>query len=146
MAPASWARAVISFTGFSVPRALEIWLKATSFVALQSKLLYPSISSSPASLMSTTLMMAPFSSASICQGTMLEWCSNCVRIISSPFWMFCLPHVCATRLIESVVPAVNSTSCSCSAFKKRCVVLLAFSYASVATWLRWWTPRWILAL
>jgi hypothetical protein len=52
-----------------------------------------------------------FPATSMCHGTMLEWCSIVEMIISSPFWIFCLPQVSATRLIPSVVPPVK-TICS----------------------------------
>ena len=41
------------------------------------------------SLIGTTRSRAPFSSQSICQGTMLEWCSIQVMRTSSPAWSRC---------------------------------------------------------
>ena len=49
---------------------------------------YSSMMSSPRSFMGMTRSLAPFSSQSICQGTMLEWCSIAEMMISSP-----APHV-----------------------------------------------------
>ena len=45
-----------------------------------------------------------FSSQSICQGTMLEWCSMAEMMISSPAFTFWRPQELLTRLMPSVVP------------------------------------------
>ena len=45
-----------------------------------------------------TRSFAPFSSQSICQGTMLEWCSMAEMMISSPALTCVRPQVCADQV------------------------------------------------
>ena len=71
----------------------------------------------------------------ICQGTILEWCSNPEIIISSfSFKTFIYPL--ETILIEWVVPDVKIISSLCLALKYFLIFSLAPSYASVASSLR----------
>ena len=65
---------------------------------------------SPSSSMGTDRRRAPFSSHSICQGTMFEWCSSPDTSTSSPARIFVRPNVEATRLMASVVPRVKMIS------------------------------------
>ncbi len=60
--------------------------------------------------MGTTLSLAPVASQSICQGTMLEWCSIPVMRISSPGSIRGRTKLEATRLTASVVPRVKTIS------------------------------------
>ena len=60
--------------------------------------------------MSTYSSRAPRSCASICHGTMLEWCSISVRAITSPSPTLLRPHDHATRLIASVALRVKIVS------------------------------------
>ena len=75
-----------------VPSALETWATATMRVRGPSSFSYSSRSSSPRSFMGMTRSLAPFSSHSICQGTMLEWCSMAEMTISSPALTFLRPQ------------------------------------------------------
>ena len=59
-------------SGLMVPSAFEAWPTATIFTRGFSIRSYSSTSSSPSSLTGMTRTDAPFSCASICQGTMLE--------------------------------------------------------------------------
>ena len=56
-----------------------------------------------------TLMLAPVRWASICHGTMLEWCSRAEMMISSPALRVGV-RMLATRLMPSVVPEVKMIS------------------------------------
>ena len=60
--------------------------------------------------MGSTFSAAPVRSHSICQGTMLEWCSMAVISTSSPLFTFERPNDVATRLMPSVVPRTNTIS------------------------------------
>ena len=60
--------------------------------------------------MGATTSLAFFSAHNSCQGTMFEWCSIAVRSTSSPSPTRCLPKVCATRLMPSVVPRTKTIS------------------------------------
>jgi hypothetical protein len=73
---------------------------------------------SPSSLMGTQRRRAPFSSHSICQGTMFEWCSRPETSTSSPSRTRDRPKVEATRLMASVVPRVKMISRVEAAFRK----------------------------
>src|SRR5690606_11740134 len=70
----SWlcAISIISFTGLTVPSALETYVKETSFVCSENNALYATISNSPLSFIGMTRSLHPFSSHSICHGTILE--------------------------------------------------------------------------
>ena len=69
--------------------------------------------------MGTTRSRARFSSHSICQGTMFEWCSSAVTSTSSPSETRRRPKVCATRFTASVVPRTKITSRGSGAPMKR---------------------------
>ena len=62
---------------------------------------------------------APVSSQSICQGTMLEWCSIAEMRISSPAPTLGRAKLWATRLMPSVVPRTKMISFSSAAWMKR---------------------------
>jgi hypothetical protein len=62
---------------------------------------------------------APASSATICQGTMLEWCSSSVTRISSPGRQARPEEARATRLIASVAPRTKTISSAEAAPRKR---------------------------
>ena len=83
---------------------------ATMRVRGLSSFSYSSMRSSPRSFMGITRSLAPFSSQSICQGTMLEWCSMAEMMISSPALTFCRPQELLTRLMPSVVPRTKISS------------------------------------
>ena len=57
--------------------------------------------------------VAPSRCARSCHGTMFEWCSITEITISSPACRLASPQDCATRLIDSVVLRVKTTSCVC---------------------------------
>ena len=65
--------------------------------------------SSPLSKIGITFKVAPEISQHICQGTMLEWCSNSETITSLPLFSK-VRNPFATRFIESVVPLVKMIS------------------------------------
>ena len=48
----------------------------------------------------------------IIHGTMLAWCSISVSRTASPARRLARPQLCATRLSDSVVFLVNTTSCA----------------------------------
>ena len=72
--------------------------------------------------MGTERSRAPFSSHSICQGTMFEWCSRPDTSTSSPAPTRDRPKVAATRLMASVVPRVKMISRVEAAFRKACAL------------------------
>ena len=82
----------MSRTGVTVPSAFETWVKATMRVRGLSSFSYSSSSTSPRSSTGATRNLAPTSLHSICQGTMLEWCSRLVTTTSSPSPTLRLPH------------------------------------------------------
>ncbi len=69
----------------------------------------------PSGNISTTSILNPISEASICQGTMLLWCSRRVTKTVEDDVRLALPQVPATRLIPSVAPAVKIISAFCIA-------------------------------
>ena len=71
-------------TGLTVPRAFDTWDTATILVRAESRFSSSSIRMAPSSSMGATTSRAPFSSQSICQGTMFEWCSRAEISTSSP--------------------------------------------------------------
>ena len=88
--------------GVTVPSAFETWVMATSRVRGPSRRAYSSMIRSPRSSIGMTLRTAPFSSRSICQGTMLAWCSIAEMTISSPAPTNVRPKLAITRLMASV--------------------------------------------
>ena len=109
----------MGLTGLIVPSALERWTNAASFTRpLFSNRSYSSKINSPASVNGTTFRVAPVRSHSICQGTMLEWCSMPVMTISSPAFTTLPPKLLATRLMLSVVLRVKTISWTLAAFRK----------------------------
>ena len=66
---------MISFIGVTVPSTLETWVTATSLVRSLSSVLKAAMSNDPSGCTGTAFSTSPFSSRSICHGTMLEWCS-----------------------------------------------------------------------
>jgi hypothetical protein len=109
-----------------VPRALERCAIETIRVRAERSLSKAARSTSPASSIGATDRRAPFSSHSICQGTMFEWCSRPVTRISSPGPTRWRPSVWATRLTASVVPRTKTISCAAAALTNA----LAFSRAA----------------
>jgi len=71
-APTAWAFSATHEIGFTQPRTLETWDMATSLVRSLSRLSKWSRSSIPSAVSLQYFTVAPFSSASICHGTMLE--------------------------------------------------------------------------
>ena len=69
-----------------------------------------------------------------------------VMTISSPGPMLRRPKLCATRLMPSVELRVKTISRLAAAFRNRCTLARAASYAAVASSLSTYTPRWMLAL
>ncbi|MNX94260.1 hypothetical protein D3C86_1264870 [compost metagenome] len=131
---------MILSTGLMVPKLFEIWVTATSFVFGESMFWYSSRTSSPLLLIGMTFKVSFFRSASICHGTILEWCSIAEIMISSPA-LSNSPNELATRLIPSVVPLVKMISSFLPALIKRRTISRASSYSLVAFWLKWCTPR-----
>ncbi len=78
-------------------------------------------------------MTAPVASATSCQGTMFEWCSISVNRISSPSRRNFRPQALAMRLIDSVVPRVNTTVEGSGAPMNRASVVRAPSNIAVAS-------------
>ena len=102
-----------------VPRALETCTSATTRVRGESSLASSSIRSSPRSSTGATTSFAPVASQTICQGTMLEWCSISVSSTSSPAARRGRAKHQATRLSPSVALRVNTTSDGSGAPRKR---------------------------
>ena len=100
---------------------------ATIFVRSVRSARKSSSSTSPASFTGATRRIARFSAQSICHGTMFEWCSIAVITTSSSAFRFARPHVCATRLIASVVPRVKTISFSSRAWMNFFTVVRADS-------------------
>jgi hypothetical protein len=109
----------------TVPSAFDTWVIASSRVRSPSRPSKAAMSSSPLSCTGITLSTAPVCSHTSCQGTMLEWCSMVLSRISSPAASRGRPQLCATRLIASVVPRVNTISSARAALRKRCTVARA---------------------
>ena len=94
-------------------------------------------SSRPSSVSGTYRSVAPVAAVTICHGTMFEWCSISVIRTSSPGRRNVRPHPCAIRLIDSVVPRVNTIDSGPGAPKNRARVARAPSNRSVAS-----SPSW----
>ncbi len=67
------------------------------------------MSSSPPGVTGANTTSAPVIAATICHGTMLEWCSISVTRIRSPGRRLRTPHAQATRLIASLAFFVRIT-------------------------------------
>ena len=67
------------------------------------------MSSSPPGVTGAKRTVAPVTSATICQGTMFEWCSISVTSTSSPGFSSRAPQAQATRLIASLAFLANTT-------------------------------------
>ena len=108
-----WASRIISFSGFIVPRVLEMAQseRMRTFFCL-STLERKSRSREPSGKMGITSIVVPNSLPMICQGTMLAWCSISVRAITSPELSWARPKLWARRLRASVVPRVKMISFS----------------------------------
>ena len=137
---------MISSTGFMTPSALDTWMMETIFVFSLSICLNASRSITPSSSIGIIFKIAPLSSAIICQGTMLEWCSNVDIMISSPSFKFALPQDEATMLMPSVVPFVKMISWCQAAPMNSFTLTLLSSYFAVASSANVCKPLWILAL
>ena len=90
------------------------------------------MSSSPSGVTGTNRTAAPVISATICHGTMLEWCSISVTRISSPAASSRTPHAQATRLIASLAFLVKTVQ-SRGAFTRRATESRPASKRSVAS-------------
>ena len=66
------------------------------------------MSSSPPGVTGTKRTVAPVISATICHGTMFEWCSISVTSTSSPGFSSRAPQAQATRLIASLAFLANT--------------------------------------
>mmetsp|Transcript_30840 Transcript_30840/g.88665 ORF Transcript_30840/g.88665 Transcript_30840/m.88665 type:complete len:244 (-) Transcript_30840:641-1372(-) len=130
-APTRCATSTMALTGLMHPKVFEMCVTATNFVRGVSKDLKCCKSSSPVDPKRTYFTTAPQRLASNCHGTMFEWCSIAVVMISSPNSMFAMPQLCATKLIASVAPLVKTTS-SGRAPMNLAMLLRASSYSSVA--------------
>ncbi len=109
-----------------VPSTFDMWVTATSFVFGPSRAAKASMSSEPSSLIGAHFSTAPRRSRRKCHGTMLEWCSISVTMISSP-GRIDRPTPLATRLIASVPPLVQTMLSAEGAFKKRATISRARS-------------------
>ncbi|MNR37027.1 hypothetical protein D3C85_1550110 [compost metagenome] len=135
---------MISAIGLMVPSTFDMWVTATILVLGPRSSAKASMSSEPSSLIGAHFSTAPLRSRSRCHGTMLEWCSISVTMISSPGSML-RPMPLATRLIASVPPLVQTMFSPEGAFRKRATISRAASNASVASFDRVCRPRWTLA-
>ena len=79
------------------------------------------MSSTPCASIGTTFSTAPVCSATICHGTMLEWCSMRDKRISSPGFRRGRAKLYATRLSAAVQPRVKTISADSRALKKRAI-------------------------
>ncbi|MEY4010089.1 MAG: hypothetical protein RLZZ93_781 [Actinomycetota bacterium] len=139
-APARWAAATRSATGLMVPSTFDMAVKENAF-APSSRRSRPEVSSSPSAVSGTQRISNPFSAASICQGTMLAWCSMWVSTTASPARRLAPPQLRATRLSASVAFFVNTISLTDRAFTKRATLARADSKRSVASAARWYALR-----
>ena len=98
----------------TVPSAFDVCVTATTFVRVEITSPRRWRSRSPESRAGITRSVAPDRSHAICHGTMLAWCSSAETTTSSPARSR-LANPCATRLMASVVPRVNTTSWACAA-------------------------------
>jgi len=112
--------------GLMVPNALETWFTNTTFVLSENNSAKASLSNSPSCVMGITFNMAPLFSHSICQGTILEWCSSADTRISSPSFNI-LENPLATKLIPWVAPEVKMISSLYLALKCTLIFSLAVS-------------------
>ena len=81
-----------------------------------------------------------------CHVTSDAWCSISVRTTESSGPNSDKPHAYATRFIASVVFFVKTTSSLPAAPMNSATRSWARSYATDASWLRWWIPRWTFEL
>ncbi len=82
-APAAWAAAARSATGFRVPSTLDMQVTASS-LAPSRTWSRSSRTRRPSSSMGSQRSSMPRSAASMCHGTMLAWCSISVSTTTSP--------------------------------------------------------------
>ena len=144
-APASCAMATMSATGLMVPSTFEECTTPTRRVRGLMSPARASMSSSPPGVMGANTTRAPVMVATICHGTMSEWCSISVTRISSPSRSVRVPHAQATRLMASVA-FLASTSPSRGWFTRRAAAVRPASKRSVASAAISYTPRCTLAL
>ena len=105
-------------TGLMVPRTFDIAVKQNALAPSSSR--SRSVRSSrPSGVSGSQRISKPFSAASICQGTMLAWCSIWVSSTASPSPRLAPPHDRATRFIASVAFLVKTSSRSAGALTKR---------------------------
>ena len=98
-APWSWAWSLRKRTGLMVPRTFDIAVKQNALVPSSNR--SRSVRSSrPSGVSGSQRISKPFSAASICQGTMLAWCSIWVSSTASPSPRFAPPHDRATRFMR----------------------------------------------
>mmetsp|Transcript_8157 Transcript_8157/g.25181 ORF Transcript_8157/g.25181 Transcript_8157/m.25181 type:complete len:236 (+) Transcript_8157:557-1264(+) len=141
-----FASSTANATGVWHPKTFETWAIAIKRVRGVTRLRKCSSSTLPSSASScANFSTTPFRSASICQGTMLAWCSKTVSTISSPSQSVS-PKECARRFIASVAPFVNTISDGARAFTSLATFSRASSYASVARVASACAPRCTLAL
>ena len=108
--PLACARRIISSTGFTMPKTLLTCATETKRVLSLKSPLNASISSDKSSRKGMTFSVAFLRSQSICQGTIFEWCSSWLTIISSPSCSIASPKLRASILRLSVVPLVKIIS------------------------------------
>mmetsp|Transcript_33090 Transcript_33090/g.79054 ORF Transcript_33090/g.79054 Transcript_33090/m.79054 type:complete len:201 (-) Transcript_33090:292-894(-) len=134
----------MSSTGLTVPRTFETCWTETIFVLSVTSSENISRSNDPSRRTGRYFRTAPVSSAAICHGTMLLWCSASVMSISSPSVRYSSlgspggrPAVCdsdeAIRLIDSVAPLVKTISFLELALTNDATLSRAPSYSSVAS-------------
>ena len=110
-----------------VPRTFEQWVKATSEGERPRRRSNSAMSNLPSGVIGAYSILAPFSFASSCQGTMLLWCSIMVSRMTSPCLTNFEPHPNLTRFIDSVVPLVNTISCGEGELMNLATFFLEFS-------------------
>ena len=144
-APASCAMATISSTGLMVPSVFDTCTTATMRVRPPTMPRRASMSISPPGVTGQKRTVAPVMPATICHGTVLEWCSIIDTTISSPSRNSRTPQAHATRLMASVAFLVNTVA-SRGWLTRRATASRPASKRSVASAAISYTPRCTLAL
>ena len=130
-APAPCAASASRGMSLSVPSTLDIAVTDTS-LAPSSRVSRSRRSRWPSGVTGIQRSSKPFSAESMCQGTMLAWCSISEITTASPGPRLAAPHERASRLNASVAFLVKTTSLVAGALMKRATLARAPSSASVA--------------
>ena len=92
-----------------VPKTFDVEVNANTLTSL-SRASMLERSNWPSDVSGTQRSLMPRSATNMCHGTMLAWCSMCVRSTVSPAFMFARPHDRMTKFNASVAFLVKMTS------------------------------------